>query len=316
MSFAITSEFNGSVIDQIFLLLVTQNQTVDGGHVHIENNIFKQRSIPRATSDNLIQDRAATPTSQGSIVYDERVLAPEDIMVYVEFNPNDFRDVWEPFQPQGDFVFSRLSPEVQRAVVELALEGVGGVDPYMGSAIWQGDIAGGAPPFDKFDGFLKKAADDADVIDEVLAGPVDDGNIVANIELVYNAAPVAVRTRESFKIFLSEGNKEHYWNALMSKASSDANPFHDVAQSGPLTYKGKRVVSLVGLTDDNIVATHSSPGRDSNLYLGLAGPGANNEEVVKIERLQANSELWFIKVLWGADTQIKWGQELVLGSTP
>ena len=316
MSFAVSSEFNGSVIDQIFMLLVTQNQTVDGGHIHIENNIFKQRAIPRATSDNLIQDRVPTPASQGTITYDERILSPQDIMVYVEFNPNDFRDVWEPFQPQGDFVFSRLSPEVQRAVVSLALEGVGGVDPYMGGAIWQGDIAGGVPPLDKFDGLIKKAEDDADVIDVILAGPIDDGNAVANIELVYEATPVAVRTRESFKMFVSEATKEHYWNALMAKASSDANPFHDVATQGPLTYKGKRVVALVGMTDSEIIGTHSSPGRDSNLYLGLAGPGANNEDVVKIERLQANSELWFIKVLWGADTQIKWGQELVLGSTP
>lgn len=314
MSFAVTSEFNGGVIDQIFTLLVTRNQTVDGGHVHIENNIFKQRSIPRATSDNLIQDRAPTPTSQGTITYDERVLAPEDIMVYTEFNPNDFRDVWVPFQPQGDFVFSRLAPEVQRVVVELALDGVGGVSPYMGTAIWQGDTGGGAPPLDKFDGLIVKALADGDVIDVPLTGPATEGNIVSYLEDVYNAAPVAVRARETFKIFLSEANKELYWNALMAKQSSDANPFHDIAQMGPLTYKGKRVVALVGCPDDSIVATHSSPGRDSNLYLGLAGPGSNNEEVIKIDRLQANSELWFIKVLWGADTQIKWGQELVLGT--
>lgn len=314
MALTVASEFNGDVVDEIFHLLVTQNETVDGGHIHIENNIFKQRSIARQSSDNLIQARAPEPSNQGTIEHTERILSPEDLMVYVEFNPNDFREAWSQWHPSAPFVFSALAPSVQASFITLVLEGIGGVDPYMGTAIWQGDIGGGAPPLDIFDGLVVKAGADADTIKEVLTGVIDESNVVAHIEQVYNATPVSTRRSPNYKIFVSDATKEFYWNALMAKASSDANPFHDVSRMGPLTYKGKPVVSLVGMPDDIIIATHAGPGRDSNLYLGLAGPGNDNESVVSIDRKQANSELWFLKVLWGADTQIVKGEELVIGT--
>jgi len=304
MALAITSNYAGDVVEEIATLLVTQNQTVAGGHVHIETNIFKQRSIPRGTIDNVIQDRLATPVSLGTYTQDERVLLPGEFMVYVEFNPNDFRDVWEPFQPSGDFVFSELAPQVQTTILKLVLEGTGGVQPYLGNAIWQGDLAGAAP-LNKFDGFETKATADADVLDVSTPIALTAGNIIAEIGRLYDLVPVPVRADPAFKIFMGETDKELYWDALIALANKGRDP----SEAQALTFKGKPIVPLVGVTKDRMFGTKADTSRGSNLWFGLTG--TNDTNTMRVDRLQANSELFFVKMIMGADTQIKFGQELV-----
>src|SRR6185503_10349440 len=100
MSLVISNtNFWGDVVDELAALVVTQNEIVDAGAIYISDGILKKRAVPRLRQSQIIQPRKATPTPQGDHTWDEVVLEPDDIMVYIEFNPNDFSDLWEFAQP-------------------------------------------------------------------------------------------------------------------------------------------------------------------------------------------------------------------------
>ena len=304
MAFDVTTNFNGDVVQEIALLAAIQNQAVMDGHIFVSDDIRKQRSLPRMTMDQIIQDRKDVPDSLGTFTSTERTLVPTDFMVYVEFNPNDFRDTWDFTQSTNPFVFAELSPEVMRAVLEEVLMGTNGISPYMGKNIWQGDTAGSAPD-DKFDGIQKTAQGDADVVD-VTGTTLSAANIIAEIEKVWDATPVIVRDNPGFKIIVSSETIDFYYDALIALTNKGPAP----NQLTDMNYKGRPLIGLFGMPDDVMFATIATADRDSNIWLGLGWQEDFNQ--LQIEKLQANSELWFVKMLMSADTQIKFGEHFVL----
>ena len=304
MGFAVTTNFAGDVVQEIALLAAIQNEAVMGKHIFVSDDIRKQRSLPRMTMDNIIQDRKDTPDSIGTFTSDERTLVPTDFMVYVEFNPNDFRDIWEFQQSTNPFVFAELNAEVQAAVLEEVLMGTNGVSPYMGKNIWQGDTAGTAPD-DKFDGIVKTAQGDTDVVD-VTGTTLTAANIIAEIEKTFDATPVVVRDNPGYKIIISSKTVDLYFDALIALSNKGPAP----NQITDMNYKGRPLIGLFGFPDDKMVATIASGDRDSNIWLGLGWQDDFN--VIKIMPVENKSELWFVKMLMSADTQIKFGQHLVL----
>ena len=61
-----------------------------------------------------------------------------------------------------------------------------------------------------------------------------------------------------------------------------------------------------------IVAARCSASRSSNLWMGV--DYANDASVIQVEKLQANSELYFFKMLMKADTKVAKPSELTFHS--
>lgn len=306
MNPTITSNYNGDYVEELMMLAVTSNEIVEGGHIYIEDNIQFKTSITRVRQSNIIQDLAPTPVSQGTQTTDERTITPDPYMVYIEFDPNKYRKIWEKWQPSGEFVFTELSPEVQKQLLELLLTGENGVDNYMGNAILNGNKAVGVAPLNKFDGLITKAKADADVIDVAGFANLTTANIIAKLGDVYNASRVPVRNNKDFKIFMSVTDYEKYTDALIALANKSIDP----TQAGPKMFKGKKIVVLTDIPEHTMFATVSNDTRKSNIWLGVRG--LVDMSTVKVAQLQANSDLWFFKMKMAADTQIKWGQDFVL----
>ncbi len=301
----ITTLFAGDVVEEFMQLAVTQNQVVDGGHIYVSADIKKQRSMQRLTMSEIIQDAKATPISKGTFTVDNRILAPDDFEVYIEFDPHEFRDFWPFAQETTPFVFSQLPPAAQVAFVEELLKGEEGVNPYMGKAIFQGDKTSGTVPLEKFDGLFVKSVADGDVID-VAGTTVTVGNVIAEIGKVYDASPVELRENPDYKIMTTVPIWELYQDAVIALANKGPAPTDEVRKR----FKGKTIVPLVGMgTGNKMIATHSAPNRSSNIWLGLTA--TNDFDTININRLQNNSDLWFFRMKMGADTQIKWGQRYV-----
>jgi hypothetical protein len=306
MNPTINSNFAGDVVEELMTLAVTENEIVEGGHIYIEDNIQYKRNITRVRQSQIIQDMAATPTSHGNISTDERQLEPDPYMVYIEFDPNEFRKLWERWAPTGEFVYTELSGEVQAELLRMLLEGENGVNSYMASAIINGDKGNTAiKPLDKFDGLLKKFAADSDVIDVAAPVALTSGNIIAKLEEVYQAARKPARRNKDWKIFLSEEDHDKYREALVALDYKSI----DATQAAPLIYRGKPLVVLTDLPENKMYATYTSPQRSSNLWLGVRGKV--DSTTIKVAAVQANSDLWFFKMKMAADTQIKWGQDVV-----
>jgi hypothetical protein len=52
----------------------------------------------------------------------ERYLIPQDFMVYLEFNPRDYKKYWRFAQPEGNLVFRDLDPKVQATMLRLLMD--------------------------------------------------------------------------------------------------------------------------------------------------------------------------------------------------
>jgi hypothetical protein len=85
------------------------------------------------------------------------------------------------------------------------------------------------------------------------------------------------------------------------------------AENGDLNryrFKGKRIIPLVGVPEHTIVLGQFSNSMDSNLWLGV--DYANDTEVLKIDRLQSNSELFFFQMRMKMDVNIVRPAEIVV----
>jgi hypothetical protein len=306
MGFNITTFHWGDVVEELFALAVMQNDVVDGGHIYISDGIKKKRAIPKVRMDQIIQPMAATPTPQGTFTITEDSLDPDDFLVYVEFDPNDFNDLWEPFQPQGDFLFSKLPNKVQAELLRQLIEGENGVNNYMGQAILTGDKVAGTAPLNRFNGLIYRAKNNADVIDVTGYATLTTSNILAKMDSVYDQARVAARSNPNWKFLMSYADWEKYGTALRNLSNKSIGP----EQAPPLTYRGKKIAVLQGMPENTMIGTVATNDRGSNVWMGVRGIA--DFKAVQVEKLQANSDLWFFKLKMSADTQIKWGQDLTL----
>ena len=59
-------------------------------------------------------------------------------------------------------------------------------------------------------------------------------------------------------------------------------------------FKGKRIIPIVGIPEHTMVLDEFSTGMDSNHWMGV--DYANDTDILKIDRLQANSELFFFQM--------------------
>ena len=304
MAVTATSNYSGEFLQEIFRVMRQGTPTVANGHIRLHTGVNKSLFIPRIVTTgpdaNIIQARAATPTTGGTAVYAENEVPVGDYMVYLEFNPAIFEDVWGPYQPQGALVFSELAPEVQIEFVAdiLAMHG-----DFLENATWQGDT-GGAAPYDKFDGIFATAAADATVIDVAAPVALTAVNIIGEFQRLYDAAPATVRYSGDSKIFVPQDAWELYGSASYAQTNKGV----DETQAPPTTFRGKQVVALPGLPSDKMLMAISNNSRNSNMHLAVHM--ADDMSTLQVERKQANSELYFFKMLCKAGVGFSLGQEI------
>jgi hypothetical protein len=307
MALTVTSNFNGDVVEELMMLAVTDNEIVEGGHIYIEDDIQFKRHVMRVRQSEVIQDMAATPTSpKGVHTFDELTIQPDPYLIYIEFDPEDCRKLWEKYAPTGEFVFQELPSQLQTELLKMLLEGENGVNTYMGNAILNGDKTAGVAPLNKFNGIITKAVANADVVDVASPVALTSANIISKMKAVYDASRVPVRNNPDYAIAMSVTDHEKYREALVNLTYKSI----DETQAAPLIYRGKKLVVLTDLPENTMFATYMGATRKSNIWLGCHGYADN--KTIKVDRVQANSDLWFFKMKMSADTLIKWGQDFVL----
>jgi len=117
------------------------------------------------------------------------------------------------------------------------------------------------------------------------------------------------KARLEGSVFLDDA--DIYDDVLTSRESKGA----DYTDTNPERYKGIRIVPLAQWPKDIIVAAVASSDLNSNFWAGVGY--ADDAEVIQIDKLSNPSELYFFKMLMKADTNIVFGEDIVLydGST-
>lgn len=325
------SNYTGEVLEDLITLVAQENETYKEGLIHIKSGIQKKYTLPGVQIGKIIQDHKATPTSsQGEYIFAERYLEPNDYMIYVEFNPRDFEKYYKQFQPKGNLVFRTLDPKIQATMVRLLMERE---QEYINQAIWCSAIPTEAAKISSSDG--KVAAGKTEIGSETDAGPMKYFNGVIARALINSAAAADTEDAKSGKIKIAgtgtfaDGaavEKELYamwaatppkirkkaglailmdyksWDAYNLYLSAKTMKYSDNRQENEHRFQGKRIIPMVALPDDTIFMGVFTTGRESNLWMGV--DYANDEDVLQIDKLQNNSELYFMKVLLKMDVNI------------
>jgi len=299
--------------------------TIEKGCIYVEDGIKKTRTIPRIEVSGFMQKRKATPTSQGTVIVDGRVLTPKDLMLYYEFNPRDYEQHWYAEQLQPRLLGRELPVTAENFMMMQTMKRL---NEFFENAIWKsrisfdldsatpvnpvtkGQVAGDSQYF-YFDGIIQNALAATDII--TVASPValTAANIRDKWTLAINAVPQAKLFKYGaggLKFIISYADQLKYEEALRTDAykniTSDEKAF--------AKYRGYDVVPVAGLPENTFFVCFAKPDLDSDLWLGI---NSTEDNTLELMRLQNNSELFFVKGLFKMDTQLGFTDQVVVYTT-
>lgn len=330
--------YNGEVLEDLLTYTAQGNDTYKEGLIHIKSGIQYKYTLPAIKLGDVIQDNNPVPTSvhgakgtggENEYQLTARHLIPQDFMVYVEFNPRDYEKYWKFAQPDGNLVFRELDPKIQAIMLRLLIEKK---NEYIGNAIWTsckgGEAASGiTSPADSaiigkgkekyFDGFIKRVIDNVNATDaETIAGgqvvlsgntELPDGQAVENaMYTMWKKCPKQIR-KKSDLVFIIGWDA---WDAYDQYISDKQVKYSENTEVNRYRFKGKRIIPIVGIPEHTIVLGQFSSSMDSNLWMGV--DYANDTEILKVDRLQSNSELFFFQMRMKMDVNIVRPAEIVV----
>ena len=319
--------YSGTFASYFWLPATFGMDTVRKGGVYVKDGIKKKHTIGRIDFSNPLQSRQATPTSSGSFTIDGRVLEPQDLMLYTEFNPRDFETHWLAEQLSPTLLARELPVTAENYMIQI---GLNRMFEQIETGIWMGSTTYTATPGSSgngqicfFDGFLKKMVSDVAV--QKVASPlplsaaassgsvyniVDALNALLNLTAINKKALLARPNRyERLKFFVSINTEQIYQTFI---TTSLVYKGVNTTDRGINTFKGYEIVPLAGFPDDTILFAEGLPDTDSNLYVGM---NSTEDNQLQLMRLQNNSELFFLKGLMKYDVQYGFSQELFLFTT-
>lgn len=331
--------YAGEVLEDLLVYTAHENDTFKEGLIHVKPGIQKKYVLPHISLGKIIQDNKPTPTSTeggvkdgdfNSYKHSERYLEPQDFMVYLEFNPRDYEEYWKPFQPEGELIFRDLDPKVQAVMLHLLIDKK---DEYLNDCIWcsrksttgvttptDSTTLGGesaAGPMKYFDGALARVLTNINSEDAnekasgqvVVAGNTElttGEQVEAALYGMWLACPKNLRKSKDLKFVMGWDAWDMYDQYLTSKDVK----YSENADINKYKFKGKKVVVINGVPEHTIFLGKFTSDINSCLWMGV--DYATDQESVKVERLQANSELYFFQMRLKVDVNIVLPSEIIV----
>ena len=299
----VNTNYDGEVLEKLLTKASTGNELVQKGLIRLEPEVTKKFSIPRMKTGKMLQKRKEMPKlsdSKGDFKYDEKELIPMDFMAFTTFNPRTFQKIWRKWQPKGNLVFLELPPEGQN---ELLNEMGKVVNFELGGHFINGVY--GDDDDHLFNGILTRMLADP----EVIRVKTKETSMIKKMQAIRQATPEVLRNDPRFKYIMSVNDADTYDNELTAQTAKGANWTDQTAQR----FKNTTIVPLSQWPDGVIIGTIATMDIDSNTW------GAVNlqddMDVIQIDKLENAGELYFFKMLMTADTNIAFGEEVVLMDT-
>jgi len=302
MGFTTSNAFVGKNRSKILTNLVLGADTINKGMIQIIQNVFDDTYLNRvALADDPLIAPEVTPTTSVTAAKTEVAITPGEAMLYLTFNPNTFQNDWESYWPEGP----RNDNEIPAELLNPLLEVIGKkVDKQTEKMIWQGDTTGAAG-VNRWDGFLKLIDADATVVDVSSPVALTASNIIGELERTLAAVPDEVYGDPNLKIAIS------YANLRMYEQAARALDYKGTNIDGRIVYQfgGVPLVPLAGMPQGRMIAGRFGNDATSNFYAQTWM--SSDRTNFKVDRLQANSELWFVLAKFQMGVQYGYGSEIV-----
>lgn len=296
---SVNSNYNGEVAGEIVGKAFKEADTIAKGLVTVLPNIPVKTSIRKIDYGNGRQDFSCGFTPAGSVTLAEVVLEPKKIKNEAEICKEDFRNVWDTasmgFSAHND---NMPKDEEQALLVEILADTAQATD----SDIWIGD----ATDDGHFDGFIPKFLLDATVIDVATPITPAKATIIAEIESVLDAVPIALRRKTDLKFIVSPDVALAYTQALVASGISNGLGGADME----LRYGTYKMDVVNGLPPATMVIYQAK-----NLYFGTGLLSDHNEVRIKdMDETDLSGTVRY-KMVYTAGVQYVRGNEIVLYTT-
>jgi len=266
----VSSNYAGQVAGEIIGKAFKESDTIKRGLINIIPNVDFQISIRKIEFTNGLKNYACGFAPTGTVTLSEKLLTPKKLDLPLEICKENLRQTWS----SASMGFSAHN-DVMPKDIETALiaEVLGDVSEVTESDIWNGDGDANG----HFGGFTPLFDADGDVIKAnngivPLEAAIDKDNVVAEIEKVLNAIPVAVRKSPNLVIGVSDNVALAYTQALVSAGISNGLGGNDMQ----LRY-GRYVLEIIGGLADNTFVAYEK----KNLNFGTGLLSDHNEIRIK-----------------------------------
>lgn len=134
----------------------------------------------------------------------------------------------------------------------------------------------------------------------------DGAAVEAALYAMWKNCPKQIRKKTSLAFIVGWDA----WDAYDQYISDKQVKYSENTEVNKYRFKGKRIIPIVGIPEHTMVLGEFSTGMDSNLWMGV--DFANDTEILKVDRLQANSELFFMQMRMKMDVNIVRPAEIVV----
>jgi hypothetical protein len=308
MAITRSTAFIGTPVPQLISDLVLGAESIEKGIVHAFSDKRDKVYLNRFyTANHQLGARVATPvTAVSASTKDEKTITPGNMMYYDTFDPRDFEGDWDFLWSQGPSVSAEAATALWNAIKDTVTSSV---NSDLEEAIWQGDTDSGSAWLAEFDGYLKLMDADTTVTDVTPQGAITAANVIGIFEDMVAACPAAVQEMSSPAIICSHTDKYFYREAARALDFKGTNIDEKIRDQ----FGGFPIVSTHGIPAGRVVMGNIGSGDQSNFKASHWMNSDRNN--VKIERLQANSDLFFVKVALDFGVNTVYGKEIVLYKT-
>jgi hypothetical protein len=266
----VSSNYAGSVAGEIVGKAFKEAQTIKEGLVTVLPDIDFQISLRKIAYADGRTNYSCGFTPEGSVVLNEKLLTPKKIKNEQQICKEDLRQIWSSASMGFSAHNDQLPADVETA---LLAEILGDTAEAVDAEIWQGAAATSG----SIGGFIELFAADGAVIKAgsgIVSGAaaITKVNVVAEIEKVLNATPVAIRGKADLIFAVSSNIALAYTQALVSAGINNGLGGADMV----LQYGRYKMNIIDGLPDNTFVVYQKK-----NLYFGTGLLSDHNEVRIK-----------------------------------
>jgi hypothetical protein len=261
----ITTSYAGQWAGKYVSAALLSAPTIEGGGVTVMPNVKYKAVIQRLETTDFLKDASCDFTPVGTVDLTERVLQVKDLQVNMTFCKSEFHSTWQSIE-MGYSSFDTLPKSFSDYLIAYAAEKVAAANEI---SIWQGSSATSG----QFDGLYSTALADVNLppAQLVASTAINASNVIAQMQLVYDAIPATLYGKQDLKIYVSQNVAKAYVAALGGFAVAATSNSGVNAQgtmwytNGALTFNGLPIFMANGLPTDSMMATTTS-----NLYFGCS----------------------------------------------
>jgi len=215
-------------------------KTLADGQITILEGIKYKKTLTVVSSASLIAD-ADCDFSDGTLTLTDRALEPTDKKLNLSLCATDLEKDWQAAQMTAGANNSNMAGDFPAFIME-----------YLGAEV------GESIETQIWTDMVTNLLADGTVVD-VTASTLTAGNIIAEMEKVYDDVPAAVYGKDDLRIYVGTNAVRFYIQAMSALGYLNAYYAGDV----PLLFEGVEVVHCPGMAADTMVAA-----RVSNIYWG------------------------------------------------